>query len=405
MIEKMFAISVESFLPNGKHRVILETCTAALFRHHNQVLADCSPSNKVSSALIMAARSAKISDPRFPGLSPEMTLSAWSKMIDEDCQKEDRISALAAMDPSGHNIHAILASIAADVRSMKNKSEALILENASHQSVISQLQNQVAVLKGGLTSAQSKLSWIKTPTGTPIKRKRRHEEDTHPIFTIADENCSDSMDVDDALDDPVQNAMNVVVEVPTVASRDPHLYYSNKSRAIAEGTGDNGKRLMSLFVTLSVDGGINEDSFGQSTIPKDAKNKQLFKNCLELAEFAGNKSDISILANKNKKNSVVDVQNAAVALEKACVEKLFEFEGTTAEADKRNKKPKRPFVVAMGTRIRDYKNRIHQVNQVGKAANAILMEIADLEKLESFKNPGTPPGQRSIRTFLGAKKG
>jgi hypothetical protein len=61
MMEKMFAISVESFLPNGKHCVILKTCTAALFRHYNQVLADCSPSNKVSLALILKAKVPRLS--------------------------------------------------------------------------------------------------------------------------------------------------------------------------------------------------------------------------------------------------------------------------------------------------------------------------------------------------------
>jgi hypothetical protein len=45
-----------------------------------------------------------------------------------------------------------------------------------------------------------------------------------------------------------------------------------------------------------------------------------------LAELVCDKSHISIFAN-NKKHKIVDVQNAAVALEKSCFEKLFELRG------------------------------------------------------------------------------
>jgi hypothetical protein len=117
---------------------------------------------------------------------------------------------------------------------------------------------------------------------------------------------------------------------------------------------------------------------------------------LELAEFAGDKSHISIFAN-NKKHNIVDVQNSAVALEKACFEKLFELRGQQLKPTSRTRSPKDHI-------LWQWRHRVHQVNQIGKPANAILMEIADLQALESLKNLGTPPGQRSIWTFLGIKK-
>jgi hypothetical protein len=102
-----------------------------------------------------------------------------------------------------------------------------------------------------------KMSFIRTPTGTPNKRSWCHVEDIAPISKITKKNCSDSMDVDDTSIDQVHSAMNAIVQVPEVPSRDPNLLYSNKSCAIAEGNGDIGKCwLMDLFVALSADGGF-----------------------------------------------------------------------------------------------------------------------------------------------------
>ena len=78
------------------------------------------------------------------------------------------------------------------------------------------------------------------------------------------------------------------------------------------------------------------------------------------------------------------VIDTASALKQACVDKLFQFEGTTEAAVHRNHKPKGRNMTGMGAQIRAYKRRIKATKRLlGRQYDDVqLMDLADVIMLE-----------------------
>ena len=101
-------------------------------------------------ALKKAARIAKIKDDSCPGVSSDMLLLEWSKIISSDCDQRFQIACVAAMgatDPAGASFHTMLASMASDVKQMKDVKHSLVLELASHMATIPQQSVEIDALK------------------------------------------------------------------------------------------------------------------------------------------------------------------------------------------------------------------------------------------------------------------
>jgi hypothetical protein len=77
LVDKLFSVNVPVFDKCDHLRVVLRTRAASLIMHHRQ-LTRKNPSNTISSHLNEAARGARIVDPRFLDLLPDLVLDKWS---------------------------------------------------------------------------------------------------------------------------------------------------------------------------------------------------------------------------------------------------------------------------------------------------------------------------------------
>ena len=83
LLGKVFAVSemMSAFNSSGDLYIVIEICLASLIMHHNDVTASYGTHNTVATKLRESARSAAISDSRFPGEAPEVILAKWSTIV------------------------------------------------------------------------------------------------------------------------------------------------------------------------------------------------------------------------------------------------------------------------------------------------------------------------------------
>ena len=444
----MFDVTIVHFMPGGKLRPVLHLFAASLMRHNAQVDKDCKgPANKVSTALRAAFRKAEITDPSV-GLSPEGVLVEWGKLVEEDYQQRLHQSKVAVLkdDSESRMVYPLLVSMAKDLKDIKQQQRGMIVENASQKATISQMYNQVDVLKGvttqltvktrelslknarlkvELAQATNKLTFFQTPERVPPPSLPAFplgfsNEPTGvggPLTSIAaarELNFSEDADAFDVIDTDVSEAMalnvrnnDTEVDIPpqaavasVSASIEPTgLSYNNNSRVVAENDGKNGGEFFQgCLVTLSEQGCINASSLSASTIPPSfKKNSSYLTHCLGLAEYVGEQDDIDILGNRD--SSIGDQKSAASRIETACMKKMFEFEERVTVTSRLT-----PKVLGLGKRIRKYRNKILEAKGIekGNALEEPFIEVSALAALERGKAPGTPEGIHSITQFTHA---
>jgi hypothetical protein len=154
---------------------------------------------------------------------------------------------------------------------------------------------------------------------------------------------------------------------------------------------------MSLANMLS----FSSNKFQAKSVPmRYSRNQQLLKNCLELAAMAADPNDLSLLVSSGDKMAV---KTASDRIERSTHSKMLLFEDSSEEANRGKKgKAKLPTVIALGSRIKEYKQRCHKATgAIGKACDAKILEYDILKAKEKEKDGGTPPGNKSIRDIFG----
>eukprot|EP00956_Cyclotella_meneghiniana_P021124 scaffold38020_cov52-Cyclotella_meneghiniana.AAC.1 len=183
------------------------------------------------------------------------------------------------------------------------------------------------------------------------------------------------------------------------------LSYNNRAYVNAETNGNAGEFLGAVLVEMSSQGMLSlsdDNKLITKGIPmRYSRNKQLLRNCIELAAFAGDPGDISLLINAAKNDAdKVNIKTTAERIATAAHNKMLEFENSSAEVNKLEKRPKQPLITALGTRIKVYKKRCWTAQgKNGKACDAKIIELEELRSLEIAGNSGTPDWNRSIRDY------
>ena len=244
----------------------------------------------------------------------------------------------------------------------------MVIENASQKATISQIYNQVdilkdvttqltvkmhelslknAMLKAELVQATNKLTFFQTPervpppslpvfaldfsneptgVGGPLTeiseaRESDFSEDAD-AFDVNDTRVSEAMvlhirNKDTKADAPPQAAVASV----TASIQPTGLSYNNNSRVVAENDDKNGGEFSSgCLLTLSEQGCINASSLDISTVPPSfKKNSSYLAHCLGLAEYVGEKDDTDILGNRG--SSIGNQKSATTRIELACMQK------------------------------------------------------------------------------------
>lgn len=180
------------------------------------------------------------------------------------------------------------------------------------------------------------------------------------------------------------------------------LRNSDHSNHVSKSTGDKGKALADTILYMAE---VNVFHPGRrldsASIPKDFSNPSKLKHCLTVADFAGNRDDIAILQTHNKDRSTL--LDAASRIETAVIEKVFEFEGTTAAIAKAA--PGRTpgsTITGLAKRIMAYRHKIKAARGLHakqKTEDVPLVEYSELMQIQRERDApvGTPPIVRAFR--------
>lgn len=181
------------------------------------------------------------------------------------------------------------------------------------------------------------------------------------------------------------------------------LQYGHDAQVASEksGQGNKGERVFGIFLALATDGKITQSDLtkvGKDDMPLQyRRNRQLVMNCLEMTELAlegkgeEGRSDIETLVQSDAQS--LEATNAALRLETACWDKLFECEETEPALHPRKKKN----ITGVGDRVKIYKKKIHDIKSklklqhANKPCDEKLIDIKELKQLEKDSRPSIDP--------------
>jgi hypothetical protein len=126
LVDKLFSFNVPAFDKGGHLRLVLRTCAAYLIMHHRQLTRKF-PGNTISSHLYEAASGARIVDPRFQDLLPDLVLDEWSKLVEANFQ-----SASIAAECSLQSSDAKLDLLVKVVKSLTDIANELKAQNGDN---------------------------------------------------------------------------------------------------------------------------------------------------------------------------------------------------------------------------------------------------------------------------------
>ena len=416
LINSLFpAVNIPDFQKGGRLWVVLERSAASLVRHYSTALTI--GNNRVCDMMAKAARSANINDDAFPDLSPELVLLEWSKKVASDYDSRLKIACVESMgatDPAGLTMNSMVASIASDVNELKEEKRLLISELASHKATISRQNEVINALEMENQKLSRRLSIFKSAAtnaalDSPIENRSSVpaaedanlaplslETEMEAVAATAPEQASISVSALLASDMGAQSApLPMPLSSTTLAvkknKRAKKIEYGFDARMVAEEKGNKGVNVSDLLVQLADLGKIapsNLSLLGKDDLPHEfQRNRQLAMNCLEMIEFAlkgKSRSDVDILSNARACAERVTILQAAGRLEDACVDMLAECENSTAALNKQKKKT----FLALGTRIKDYKNDVHKhMNAAKKACDEPLVTYEKLREVKEGKKP------------------
>jgi hypothetical protein len=288
-----------------------------------------------------AVTKVNLDDDEHPGFTPDLVLIEWSKKIENDLLERAHIERVKAMGPDSTHDHSLLAEMAQDLKTMRDGRNEVMLELASskaiiadqskqlaaNQTVILRQAEEIAALKAerdalkrdGKKMAKLVRNWLPpdSATSSPASPPAAKRQCTYPVpvqypvpakldTQLIEESSAPSVppppfaNVDSASADVFDEDATVALSSNFGTSSTVSLTYNNDAYVNAEITGNSAERFANVLEEMSKSRMISfsdNDTFSAKTLPmRFTTNKQLLKNCFELASFAGDKSDLAILA-------------------------------------------------------------------------------------------------------------
>ena len=463
LIKEMFGIpSIPEFQEGGALQEVLGTYAASLILHHPQLLIDCCNANRVSSVLIKNAEDAKITDAQYPLFPPDLALLEWSKRIKDKYEKAHELAILEARGDTGSLELSLLSQVAKDMNTIKEQYMDMASELALSKASCTYLGQQLQQTRWELQQTQDQLEQqrsvneelkriLKTPPAAAAyeTRERYARMEGMEDLRVSGGIVNAELALTPSLVpnapaqagpqvaairpiaiaprvtaiQPIAAAPQVVATVTQIATapnglssgqayasqaflprRDStmSLRNSDHSNHVSKSTGDKGKALADTILYMAE---VNVFHPGRrldaASIPKDFSNPSKLKHCLTVADFAGNRDDIAILQTHNKDRSTL--LDAASRIETAVIEKVFEFEGTTAAIAKAA--PGRTpgsTITGLAKRIMAYRHKIKAARGLHakqKTEDVPLVEYSELMQIQRERDApvGTPPIVRAFR--------
>jgi hypothetical protein len=189
LVDKLFSVNVPALDKGGHLRVFLRTCAASLIMHHRQLTINF-PGNAISSHLYEAASGARIVDPRFLDLSPDLVLDEWSKLVEADFQSGS-IAAECSLQSADTHIDLLVKMVKylTDVANgLKAQNGENMLQVADQKARLSRQQREIEELKEHNYVASQKLELIKAP-----EHARGTKRKTLGYGTSSPRNISDNL--------------------------------------------------------------------------------------------------------------------------------------------------------------------------------------------------------------------
>jgi len=442
LMDALYVISVEYFNPGKPLFPVIKICTASLIMYHEQVTLDLTPANSVSCYLREAARKASITDPRFPGMSPESVLMEWSRIIMKDFKANNpelsnAANNLESMANAINHLATHVTNLTQELAANKNLMEEKEANNERRFSLMQTHYDQErATMVKEIADLRHKLAFIRTPphapvsnpTATPQRRaaavttdnrnvRRRLHATAEPPSLPQPSNNNQSPTLVSTITESAAPTSTVNAsgnagsqsgdseasvasgEVPPVETVNARLVFSTEALFEADGSNAN------MTITAIVDWLHAKDFlFGLTGPfkeccgkPKWAKEPSHFYMFLELLDYVMTREQRTVLVKPAKDTPEKDRVALYRSLETQMMNKLYEFEGTTAELEKAAKrKGKKPMPTLSGVarRIKEYKKKIHGNKEDGKWSQHALCER------DQIRGPGTPKNNRSVARML-----
>lgn len=424
----MFNITIDLFLPGGGLRAVLEQFALALLRHNSNLKTVLGTTNYISGLLAKAARKANISDTRFPPdptlprLCPEMLIVEWGNIIEDDYRRRVDIACREAegkLDTAVAPLQASMARQEAVLEKLLANQNRILNENCSLRAEVQVLHNRHNDLSRDLALANAKLaviehgsnklsSFIKTPD-KPISNQQIPPTSVQMEDTLA---LNDELNMEAISDTTAPLTVNAREKTTVEQSSSITITKSEPTSTLAPWNHeaeeisktkkkDSNIKVDDFLMNLREMGCINQLHISKSTIPDiicQPGNKCYFRYCLEFIEFVAtsNKEVPNFIAQiADKTISETMATTAAVSIASVCLAKIKELD---------DKSVRKRSVLALGSRVRDYKKRIAEANKLTHKDQKFSAESVELVELNELKRriaegTGTPPGNKSITTY------
>lgn len=460
-VKHLFPNNVPQLEPTGNLFPILLLTAASLLMYFNQVMDDL---GDVAIIIVMkrAARKAKIHHTSEEGYSPECTLSHWSDNIYNDWLERNYPYAGAlggkTRAATTSNVMSSIDSLTEKVshihhgqemmQHLKRKEPSMVQIQQEMQDnfkllltrveqIKSQNDNEIAELKDQLHKTASKLAYIRTPTTSPTKsprpssnmvaefsspgnKKARLEAPVPQAnqYTAMRQTTSAQQTVTEIVSagsKPMTDLMMASIINHNEALKKPNTIRMSSGllRQVPTNTSQAGiylaRTLFQMIESGSFVGVTEKTNFRKLNLPPTIiNNKFLPKNCLELVQYCMKPEQYRFISIHDPMNTRIDdIWFRFVSeLETQAVDQMWRFEGCDpiterADAKKKRGRNKEPTVIALGTRVKNYKQKIWDglpvADRPSKADECKLCER------DQIRGPGTPKDNTSINQFFPKK--
>jgi hypothetical protein len=407
---ELYPISLSDFLPEGHLRPALRACTASVIMHYPTMLKDVSAQNLVIDKLHRTAQKVKLGDSKYPEAGPIDVLVHWSAVIKENFIHRNVEIARAGVDmpslvASQNHQSEMLANLQSDVTSMKEMlgMTLTLIQTQQSQMVgmtarieaqgsqIVSLNTEVGSLKQQLADAKNKLAVLKTPPQTPsqpgVKRPaaavaspNTNEETSAPVD---DEGPASKRPATSKSSEAETAIVATDVQSEAVTSLEEALAFGARANLVVKSK-DTNRDFFIAQIIKDIYNNTEQFSKAQKLNFKliDAldyiSERPKFDACMELVEQVATDEQRAQL--KKKDLTEQQLTNIADAISSQCMAQMYAYDG---KGDPNNTKARaKPTYLGLGGRVANFK-REHELTEL--------------------KKPGTPRGNKSIRSLFSFK--
>ena len=350
-------------------------------------------------------------------LSPVSVLEKWSKEIEQDLARRtvdamQSTAELHSISSTQNQMVGMLSDLKAASVRRDIEQKDLSMKLASQEVTITKRDDKIAFLERSLQHANLKLVYLKTPE--PPTRKRGFEEMAGAAAvatansTVADARRPLESDDESGTSDESGIRRTVFIHSsPSEAAckRQPvHLALQDKTKTKSSAK-QSSKNLEDILVKLRNEKRLVANDFTQTSIrAEDVSKQSKLKYCFELAMAATTLEERKALVESKGEEAI---KKAAETITNSCTNKMYIFEGTTTDAEKRNVKSRTGVTyIGFGNRVVAYKKNLAKLQGKSSQDNwqkePLVME-SEVVVVESRPPGGTPEGNTSINTFFGRK--